>query len=90
VVGIVDRGAYEYKASPAANLLQNPSLESGSGNPPTCWYLGGDGSNSYTWSRTSDAHSGAYAENDLELVERRPQAGQLAGRRQLCTRGDAR
>jgi peptidoglycan/xylan/chitin deacetylase (PgdA/CDA1 family) len=45
------------------NLLQNPSLESGSGNPPTCWTLGGYGSNTYTWTRTSDAHTGSSAEN---------------------------
>jgi chitodextrinase len=60
-------GAYEYSLAPpsraAVNLLQNPSLESGSGNPPTCWSLGGYGTNSYTWSRTSDAHSGTYAES---------------------------
>jgi peptidoglycan/xylan/chitin deacetylase (PgdA/CDA1 family) len=45
------------------NLLQNPSLETGSGNTPTCWVLGGYGASTYTWTRTSDAHTGAFAEN---------------------------
>ncbi len=45
------------------NLLQNPSLESASGSTPTCWLLGGSGTNTYTWTRTTDAHSGSYAEN---------------------------
>jgi peptidoglycan/xylan/chitin deacetylase (PgdA/CDA1 family) len=45
------------------NLIQNPSLESGSGNPPTCWALGGYGSSTFTWTRTGDAHTGTSAEN---------------------------
>jgi hypothetical protein len=44
------------------NLLQNASLESGSGNTPTCWLLGGYGTNRYSWSRTADAHTGQYGE----------------------------
>ena len=44
------------------NLLQNPSLETASGSTPTCWLLGGFGTNSFTWMRTSDAHTGAFAE----------------------------
>jgi hypothetical protein len=44
------------------NLLQNPSLETGSGNTPTCWQLGGFGANSFTWTRTSDARTGDFAE----------------------------
>jgi hypothetical protein len=44
------------------NLVQNASLENGSGNTPTCWLLGGYGTNRYSWSRTSDAHSGQYGE----------------------------
>jgi outer membrane protein assembly factor BamB len=47
----------------AANLLQNPSLESASSGVPTCWVLGGYGTNTYTWTRTTDAHSGSYAES---------------------------
>jgi peptidoglycan/xylan/chitin deacetylase (PgdA/CDA1 family) len=44
------------------NLLQNPSLESASGSTPTCWLLGGYGTNTFTWTRTNDAHSGSWAE----------------------------
>ncbi|HET9849387.1 MAG TPA: chitobiase/beta-hexosaminidase C-terminal domain-containing protein, partial [Candidatus Dormibacteraeota bacterium] len=46
------------------NLLQNASLENaGSNNVPTCWLLGGYGTNTYTWTHTTDAHSGSFAEN---------------------------
>jgi peptidoglycan/xylan/chitin deacetylase (PgdA/CDA1 family) len=44
------------------NLLQNASLETASGTTPTCWLLGGFGTNTFSWTRTSDAHSGAFAE----------------------------
>jgi archaellum component FlaF (FlaF/FlaG flagellin family) len=44
------------------NLLQNTSLESAAGDTPNCWLLGGYGTNNFTWSHTSDAHSGSYAE----------------------------
>jgi Bacterial Ig domain/Chitobiase/beta-hexosaminidase C-terminal domain len=44
------------------NLLQNPSLELASGSTPTCWLLGGFGNNTVTWTRTSDAHTGSFAE----------------------------
>src|SRR6476620_11598584 len=46
----------------AATSLVNPSLETASGSTPSCWTLGGYGTNSYTWTRTTDAHSGTYAE----------------------------
>jgi len=46
-----------------ANLLQNPSLEAATGSTPTCWLLGGYGTNTFTWTRTSDAHTGSFAEN---------------------------
>jgi Bacterial Ig domain/Chitobiase/beta-hexosaminidase C-terminal domain/Transglycosylase SLT domain len=49
-------------ADTPGNLLQNASLEQGSGNTPSCWLLGGYGTNSYQWTRTSDAHTGSYAE----------------------------
>lgn len=57
-------GAYTL-ANPTktTNLLQNSSLESASGSTPSCWLLGGYGTNSYTWTRTTDAHTGSYAEN---------------------------
>jgi hypothetical protein len=46
-----------------ANLLQNPSLETASGSTPTCWLLGGYGTNTFTGTRTSDAHTGSFSEN---------------------------
>jgi hypothetical protein len=45
------------------NLLQNPSLETASGSTPTCWLLGAAGTNTATWTRTTDAHIGSFAEN---------------------------
>ena len=45
------------------NLLQNPSLEQGTSNPPSCWLLGGFGTNTVTWTWTADAHTGTHAEN---------------------------
>jgi peptidoglycan/xylan/chitin deacetylase (PgdA/CDA1 family) len=45
------------------NLLQNPSLETASGSNPTCWGLGGFGTNTYAWTRTSDAHTGSFGES---------------------------
>jgi peptidoglycan/xylan/chitin deacetylase (PgdA/CDA1 family) len=44
------------------NLLKNASLETASGSTPTCWTLGGYGTNTFAWTRTSDAHSGSFAE----------------------------
>ncbi|MGI5862038.1 MAG: polysaccharide deacetylase family protein [Myxococcales bacterium] len=51
-------------AQPGPNLLKNPSLEQDSdGNgTPDCWQRGGYGTNTFTWSRTSDAHSGNWAQ----------------------------
>jgi hypothetical protein len=45
------------------NLLQNPSLETAAGSTPTCWLFGASGTNAATWTRTTDAHSGSFAEN---------------------------
>jgi hypothetical protein len=50
-------------ASAATNLLQNSSLESASGSTPSCWAFAGGGSNGYTWSRVTTAHTGTYAES---------------------------
>jgi peptidoglycan/xylan/chitin deacetylase (PgdA/CDA1 family) len=50
-------------ANSGVNLLQNPSLENASGSTPTCWLLGGYGTNTFAWTRTSDAHTGSWAEN---------------------------
>src|SRR5947199_33568 len=44
------------------NLLENPSLESETGDAPACWLLGGYGQNTFTWTRTTDDHSGGHAE----------------------------
>ena len=45
------------------NLVPNPSLEAvGSANLPSCYQLGGFGSNSFSWNRVTDAHTGGYAE----------------------------
>ena len=44
------------------NLLQNGSLEAATGSAPTCWALGGYGTNTFAWSHTSDAHSGSFGE----------------------------
>jgi peptidoglycan/xylan/chitin deacetylase (PgdA/CDA1 family) len=49
-------------ANSTTNLLQNPSLESASGSNPSCWLLGGYGTASFAWARTSDAHTGAFGE----------------------------
>ena len=45
------------------NMLQNPSLEQGTSNPPSCWLLGGYGTNTFTWAWTADAHTGTHGEN---------------------------
>jgi peptidoglycan/xylan/chitin deacetylase (PgdA/CDA1 family) len=49
---------------PVGQPLQNASLEAdGNGdNLPDCWSFGTFGSNTASWTRTSDAHSGAWAE----------------------------
>ena len=45
------------------NLLQNSSLEAAPGTTPTCWAIGGFGTNTFVWRRVSDAHTGKFAEN---------------------------
>jgi peptidoglycan/xylan/chitin deacetylase (PgdA/CDA1 family) len=44
------------------NLLKNSSLETATGSTPTCWQLGGYGTNTFAWTRTSDAHTGSFGE----------------------------
>ncbi|WP_432741256.1 tandem-95 repeat protein [Methylobacter sp. G7] len=45
------------------NLLINPSLEVvGSNNQPNCWQQGGYGTNTFTWTRTTDAYTGSFAQ----------------------------
>jgi peptidoglycan/xylan/chitin deacetylase (PgdA/CDA1 family)/archaellum component FlaF (FlaF/FlaG flagellin family) len=47
------------------NMLANASVEidTGTGSTPDCWQEGGTGTSTYTWSRTTNAHSGTYAQN---------------------------
>jgi peptidoglycan/xylan/chitin deacetylase (PgdA/CDA1 family) len=49
----------------------NPSLEIDANNDqvPDCWQQAGYGTNSYTWTRTTDAHSGGFAEK-LQITSR--------------------
>lgn len=55
-------------AAPAAangtNGLRNASLETDADgdSAPDCWSFDGYGTNTYAWIRTTDSHSGAYAE----------------------------
>ena len=45
-------------------LFKNPSLEADSNGDgtPDCWQRGGFGTNSFTWTRTTDAHGGSWAQ----------------------------
>jgi hypothetical protein len=49
---------------PNPNVLLNPSLEKDTNNDgqPDCWARDKYGSNSATWTRTADAHSGGFAQ----------------------------
>lgn len=49
---------------PPSQLFKNPSLEmdSNGDGTPDCWQHGGFGTNTFTWTRTSDAHSGSWAQ----------------------------
>jgi Polysaccharide deacetylase/Bacterial Ig domain len=51
-------------ASRGGNMLANSSLETDTSgtSTPDCWQQGGSGTNSYTWARSSNAHSGSWAE----------------------------
>jgi peptidoglycan/xylan/chitin deacetylase (PgdA/CDA1 family) len=50
--------------TPGTNLVLNPSLEADANadKVPDCWQLGGYGTNTYSWLRSADAHSGSFAE----------------------------
>jgi hypothetical protein len=52
-------------ASRGGNMLANASVETdtGTGSTPDCWQEGGSGTSTYTWARTSSAHSGSWAQN---------------------------
>ena len=49
---------------PGAGIVPNPGFEADSdqNGVPDCWYLAGFGTNTYTWTRTTNAHTGGYAE----------------------------
>ncbi|GAB3985989.1 hypothetical protein GCM10029978_100300 [Actinoallomurus acanthiterrae] len=64
------------------NLVQNPSLESATGGLPACFQYGGYGTNTYTWTRTTDAHTGSYAQQ-LDVT------AWTSGDRKLVTKQDA-
>ena len=49
-------------ANTFVNLLKNASLETATGTTPNCWLLGGYGTNTFAWTRTSDAEAGSFAE----------------------------
>jgi hypothetical protein len=75
-------GGFVYVATRTPiNLIQNPSLEDGTASELTCWALGGYGTNTFTWARASDAHSGSYAET-LDVTN------QTNGDRKLVTTQD--
>ncbi|XXF80125.1 polysaccharide deacetylase family protein [Myxococcaceae bacterium GXIMD 01537] len=61
--GVGDGGVGD-GGTPGPNLLRNPSLETdtNSDNVPDCWRRVNTGSSSGGWSRTSDAHSGSWAQ----------------------------
>ncbi len=65
-------------------LGDNPSLETDNNgdNIPDCWQLGTSGSNTATWTRSSDAHTGSAAERvDITAL--------TSGDRKLVTKQDA-
>ncbi len=64
VIGGPVRAPVAGPVAPVGQPLQNASLEvdaNGDGTPD-CWSTGTFGSNSAAWARTSDAHSGSFAE----------------------------
>jgi hypothetical protein len=52
-------------ANNGGNMLANASLETDTSGTttPDCWQEGGSGTNNYTWARTSNAHTGNWAES---------------------------
>lgn len=63
-VGQVLGGGDTPPTTPNPPAIVNSSLETdaNSDQVPDCWQLGGYGTNAYTWTRTSDAYSGSFAE----------------------------
>jgi peptidoglycan/xylan/chitin deacetylase (PgdA/CDA1 family) len=69
---------------PAGNLLQNPSLElDGNGDGiPDCWQRGGSGTNTSTFTLTSDAADGAVAQR-IDVTSFTSGARRLVSRQDL-------
>ncbi|WP_131742693.1 polysaccharide deacetylase family protein [Actinomadura roseirufa] len=67
---------------PSPLTVQNPSLEAATNGVPNCFQLGGYGTNTFTWTRTNDSHTGQYAER-VDITAR------TDGDRKLVTRQDA-
>lgn len=64
------------------DLVQNPSLESATNGLPACFQYGGYGTNTYAWTRSTDAHTGTYSQR-LDVT------AFTSGDRKLVTRQDA-
>ena len=78
-------------ATPPASggMLQNSSLEQWTGSTPTCWLLGGYGTNSYGWKHLGTGTTPTAVDDAIELDiskpgERRPQAADGFQRRLLA------
>jgi peptidoglycan/xylan/chitin deacetylase (PgdA/CDA1 family) len=63
-VGDVISGGPVQPPPTGPNLVKNPSLETPASATavPDCWQQGAAGTNTATWSHTSDAHTGSFAE----------------------------
>jgi peptidoglycan/xylan/chitin deacetylase (PgdA/CDA1 family) len=64
------------------SVVKNPSLEAGSGTLPDCFQQGGWGTNTATWSRSTEARSGSWAEKVVV-------SAYTDGDRKLVTKQDA-
>jgi peptidoglycan/xylan/chitin deacetylase (PgdA/CDA1 family) len=66
----------------SGNLVQNPSLEAAVNNVPDCFQFGGFGTNTFAWTRSTDAHTGSFSQK-LDVTS------WTTGDRKLVTRQDA-
>jgi peptidoglycan/xylan/chitin deacetylase (PgdA/CDA1 family) len=66
----------------SGNLVQNPSLESAVNNVPSCFQYGGYGTNTFAWTRSTDAHTGSFSQK-LDVTS------WTSGDRKLVTTQDA-
>ncbi|MFI7543100.1 polysaccharide deacetylase family protein [Actinoplanes sp. NPDC049599] len=68
--------------APDGNLVRNYSLESATSNKtPVCFQLGGFGTNTFSWARVTDAHTGTYAQQVTVTAH-------TSGDRKLVTKQD--